>query len=408
MQDGPCLPRFPDKDTSLDTPRPVEALPILNGHAPPRPAAEADLTTIKRVALLVAVVVFLVACRMGQAVLMPVTLALLLSLLLSPLVSLVERLTRLPRAVGSAVVIVALLGVLLGGAAQLLQPAQRWVAGAPAQMERIEQRFGSLREPIRQAQEAGRTIDDITQGSEEDTVVTTRMGSLSSMVHSTPRMLGTIGAVVLLVYFFLSSGNRFLRRMVEVAPRLADKRVVVSIARDVQEEMSRYLVMVSLINLALGAATAAALWWMGVANPLLWGAVAFLLNFVPYVGPLFTILVLALVGFSTFDSLGKALMVPGVFFVLTALEGQLLTPTIIGRRLSLDPTAVFVWLLLWGWLWGIVGILLAAPLLACFCIVCRHVDSLQAVGVLISDGNGYARDAAAPAAAVAVDPDAAG
>lgn len=352
-------------------------------------ATSADLTTIKRVALLVGVVVLLVAFYVGEPVLMPVLLSLLLSLLLSPLVSLVERATRLPRAIASALVILALVGALVGSAAQLVQPAQRWIASAPSQVAKIEQRFSGLREPIRQAQEAGRTIDDMTHGAEDDdTVVSARIGSLSSMVNSTPRVLATIGAVVLLVYFFLSSGNRFLRRMVEVAPRLTDKKVVVSIARDVQEEMSRYLVMVSLINLALGGATAAALWWMGVPNPLLWGAVAFLLNFVPYVGPLATILVLALVGFGAFDSLGRALMVPGVFFVLTALEGQVLTPMVIGRRLSLDPTAVFIWLLLWGWLWGVVGILLAAPLLACFGIICRHVDSLHAVGVLISDGGG--------------------
>jgi predicted PurR-regulated permease PerM len=348
-------------------------------------SAHADLRILQRIALAILLLLVLGVCWAAQEILVPLVLALLLALLLSPLVSWLERVLRLPRAVGSVLVILLLISTLFAGVAQLAQPAQRWIAGAPAQMKNLEQRFRGLREPIRQAQEAGRTIDDMTQSSEP--VVTTRPGLLSSMVSNTPRVLGGAAAVLLLMYFFLSSGNRFLRRMVEIAPSLTDKKVVVSIAREVQDEMSRYLVMVSLINFALGAVTALALWLLGVPNPLLWGAVAFLLNFVPYVGPLCTMLALALAGFDAFDSLGHALAVPGAFFLLTAIEGQLITPTILGRRLSLDPTAVFVWLMLWGWMWGVVGILLAGPLLACFRIICQHVESLQAVGVLISDGS---------------------
>jgi predicted PurR-regulated permease PerM len=207
------------------------------------------------------------------------------------------------------------------------------------------------------------------------------------MAMSTPRALGEIAVVLLLVFFFLSSGNGFLRRMVEIAPHLREKKMVVSIAREVQEEMSRYLVMVSLINFGLGTATAIAMALLGVPSPLLWGAVACVFNFAPYVGPLCTGLALALMGFMTFDTLGHALALPGAFFLLAAIEGQLITPTIIGRRLSLDPTAVFVWLLLWGWLWGVVGILLAGPLLACFRILCTHIEALHSIGVLIGDGS---------------------
>ncbi len=207
------------------------------------------------------------------------------------------------------------------------------------------------------------------------------------MAVGTPRVLGSIVAVLLIVYFFLSSGDGFLRRMVEIAPGLSEKKVVVGIAREVQEEMSRYLVMVSLINLALGAATAISMAMLGVPNPLLWGAVAGVLNFAPYVGPAATGIVLTLVGFATFNTLGHAFAVPGTFLAIAFVEGQLITPTIIGRRLALDPTVVFVWLLLWGWLWGIVGILLAGPLIACFRIVCQHVDKLQSISVLIGDGS---------------------
>jgi len=163
--------------------------------------------------------------------------------------------------------------------------------------------------------------------------------------------------------------------------------MVVSIARDVQAEMSRYLLMLSGINLGVGALTAASMALLGMPDPLLWGAAAAVLNFAPYVGPTMTAIGLAVVGFTTFKTLGHAFAVPGVFLAIVFVEGQLVTPTIIGRRFALDPTVVFVWLLLWGWLWGIPGILLAGPLIACFRIVCHHVHALKSTGVLIGNGS---------------------
>ena len=360
----------------------------------PAPIAEkvvrrrADLRCIKRSVLVILVLLLLGVCYLAQEILIPLVLALLLSLLLSPIVTFLEHGVRIPRVVGSLLTLVAVVFAVLFGVSKLAEPAQNWIAHAPATLQTIQQRFRSFREPIRQAQEASKRIEDMAQPSApSQTVVTAQPSLLASMVTSTPRALGEIAAVLLLVYFFLSSGNGFLRRMVEIAPSLSEKKVIVSIARDVQLEMSRYLVMVSLINFGLGVATATVMLLMGVPNPLLWGAVAGVLNFAPYVGPACTGLALAFVGFTTFDTLGHAFAVPGAFFLLAVIEGQLITPTIIGRRLALDPTVVFVWLLLWGWLWGVVGILLAGPMLACFRIVCQHVDSLHSVGILIGDGS---------------------
>jgi len=276
---------------------------------------------------------------------------------------------------------------LAGGVTLLSQPARDWIAKAPATIQMIQQRFRSFREPIRRAEEATKKLENLTQSANQPTVVSTQPSLLTSMATGTPRVLASIAAVLLLVYFFLSSGNGFLRRMVEIAPGLTEKKQVVSIARDVQDEMSRYLLMVTLINLAVGAVTAVTMTLLGVPNPLLWGAVAGVLNFAPYVGPAMTGIGLLVVGFTTFDTLGHVVAVPGAFFAIAFVEGQLITPIIIGRRLALDPTVVFVWLLLWGWLWGIAGVLLAGPLLACFRIVCQHVDALKSAGVLIGDGS---------------------
>ncbi|HET8941298.1 MAG TPA: AI-2E family transporter [Rudaea sp.] len=376
-----------DADTEQTEVTVIERPAAESGATPPA-HAETNLRAIKR-ALFTIVVLFVIgAFYIAQDVLIPIVLALLLSLLLSPIVTGLEKFARLPRALGGLLTVVALVGVMIYAAASLAQPAQNWIAHAPQTMSRIQQRLRSLREPIRKAQEASKKIEELTQPTSPTTattVVRQESGLLADMATSMPRALGSIAAVLLLVYFFLSSGNGFLRRLVEVAPGLHEKRLVVSIAREVQQEMSRYLVMVSLINFGLGLALAATLVLLGVPNPLLWGAVAMVLNFAPYVGPACVIFALALVGFTTFDSLGQALAVPSAFFGLTVLEGQLLTPMIIGHRLSLNPTVVFVWLLLWGWLWGIPGILLAGPLLACFRIVCQHVRVLHPIFIMIGD-----------------------
>ncbi len=349
----------------------------------PSPRGRSDLRTLKRGVIAILVLLVFAVFYIAQDILIPIVLGLLLSLLLSPLVTGLERYARLPRLIGSLITVAALVGAMLFGVASLAQPAQNWIAHAPQTMRTIQDRMRSLREPIRKAQEASKKIEEMTQTSTPKTVISEQPGLLSTMAASTPRALGEIASVLLLVYFFLSSGNGFLRRMVEVAPGLHEKRLVVAIAREVQQEMSRYLVMVSMINICLGLALVGVLVLMGVPNPLLWGAVAALLNFAPYVGPAFTIVALTFVGFTTFDTLGHALAVPGIFFAMAIVEGQLITPLIIGHRLSLNPTVVFLWLLMWGWLWGIPGILLAGPLLACFRIVCQHVRILHPVFILI-------------------------
>ena len=156
---------------------------------------------------------------------------------------------------------------------------------------------------------------------------------------------------------------------------MSEKRTVVTIARDVQHEISRYLSTITSINFGLGCATALALALWHVPNALLWGAMAFVLHFAPIIGACVTATVLAIVGFATFDDVPHALAPPVTFLLLAFIEGQLVTPAVIGRRLGLNPVVVFVWLLLWGALWGIMGILLAGPMLACFRIICQHEAS---------------------------------
>ncbi len=339
---------------------------------------------LTRSMLVILVIVCTYACYLAQDVLAPLMLGLLLALLLSPLVTLFER-ARVPRALGSLVVVLLIVVGMGSALSSLMRPAQDWIATAPTSLKSIEKRLRDVRAPFTQAREATRKLEDMGQPPAAKVIVATQPSALDDMLAETPHAVGTIAVVLLLVYFFLSSGDNFLRRLVEISPRMSEKRVVVGIARGIQQEMSRYLAMVSSINLGLAIATAIAMSLLGVPNALLWGALAGILNFAPYVGPTVTIITLTLVGLATFPSLGHALAVPSVFFVLAVIEGQLITPVVIGRRLAINPVIVFVWLLIWGALWGIIGILLAGPLLACFRILCQHLPSLQAMSVLMGD-----------------------
>jgi predicted PurR-regulated permease PerM len=364
--------------------RPPAILPTISKPAKP---IDLRLATIARALVVLATLAVLVACYFGKEIIAPILVALLLSLLLSPLVGLIERL-RAPRMLASGLAVILVVGVAVGAMTALAQPAKEWVTKVPEAIQSLAQNFKDFRKPVQQAEKATESLTTLTQppGSTQQQVVVKDQRSLvSGILLGTPRVLEAIAAVILLLFFFLSSGDNFLRRLVEIAPGMTEKRIVVSIARDIEREMSRYLLTITLINLGLGLATALALMVVQVPNALLWGAMVFLLNFAPYVGAAISALVLAVVGFTTFDGLGHALAVPGTFLLLAFVEGQLITPTVLGHRLALNPVVVFVWLLLWGWLWGIVGVLLAGPMLACFRIICQHTQALRPIYVLIGE-----------------------
>lgn len=353
---------------------------------PTRPLA-VRMATIARCLVLLSTLALVAACYVAQDIISTIMLALLFSLLFSPLVGAMQRL-HLPRMLASGLIVLAIVGTSVGALYALSQPAKDWIAKAPAAIHSVSQRFKDLRGPVQQAQKATESLSDLTgtaSNNAQQVVVKDSSNPLTAVAAGTPRVLESIAATILLLYFFLSSGDNFLRRLVEIAPGMTEKKIVVSIARDIQREISRYLQTITLINFGLGCATAIAMALLQVPNALLWGAMVFLFNFAPYIGATVSAVVLATVGFSTFDSIGHALAVPGTFLCLAFIEGQIVTPTIIGRRLAVNPVVVFVWLLVWGALWGLIGILLAGPLLACFRIMCQHTEALRPIYVLIGE-----------------------
>ena len=206
------------------------------------------------------------------------------------------------------------------------------------------------------------------------------LGLTGALFAGTRAVIDGMFTTVMVLYFLLVAGDIFLRRIVEILPKFGDKRQAVDISKQIQEDISAYLMTITAMNTAVGVATAAAMYFCGLGDPLLWGATAFLLNYIPILGPLFGICVFLLAGMLSFDSLWWALLPPAVYFGIHLVEGETLTPMLLARRFTLNPVLVILSLVFWFWMWGAPGAILAVPLLAILKIICDRLRPLKALG----------------------------
>jgi predicted PurR-regulated permease PerM len=327
------------------------------------------------------------ALTLASAIVLPLLLAILLTLILSPAVRALTRL-RLPEPVGAAVVVAGLVAGLAFSVYLLAGPATDWIERAPNTLGQVERKVRGIKKSVKDISQAAKKVDEITNVEAEGPAAAPppapRASLLSRILTGTQSVMVSAVSTAVLLYFLLASGDMFLRKLVRVMPTLTDKKRAVEVARAIQSDMGRYLLTISCINAALGVVTGLAMYLLGMPNPILWGALAAVLNFVPYLGAAVTLAILTIVAFLTFDAPGQIAVVPFVFLVLTTLEGQLLTPLLTGRRLTLNPVVIFLSMLVWTWLWGAIGALLAVPILMTFKILCDHIESLAPVGEFLS------------------------
>ncbi|HWO12053.1 MAG TPA: AI-2E family transporter [Polyangiaceae bacterium] len=324
---------------------------------------------------------------LARIVFIPLTFALMLSFLLSPAVTWLER-QRLPRSVGAALIVLALLGAGGFAGVQLATPAADWIARSPGVLQTLERKVRPWRRPVKNVSELAQRVERITQVDERKAPTEVTLEKPSILSHA----LDTVWAVaagclvtLFALYFTLLTGEVLLARVIAWVPDLNQRRtaeVIVSI----QQGMSRYLRTVFGINAVLGLAVALALYVLGMPNPFLWGALALLVNFVPYVGPFVGILTVGAVSLASFEDTTRSLLPPLVYLAIASVEGNVITPLILGRTCELDPLVIFVWLLLWGWLWGIAGAIVAVPLLMLIKLMCERSQVLGPVAALISRG----------------------
>jgi predicted PurR-regulated permease PerM len=317
-------------------------------------------------------------------IILPLILAIVLKLLLQPLVRLMER-VRVPRAIG-AIVSVLLVLTLFGGTISVLAgPAAAWAGKLPEAIPKLRDSLGFLQAPIDSFQAMMKQVEGLAGGeggtSQGPSVRPySVVGALfSGTAAATSGMLTTL----LILFYLLVSGETFLRRMVEILPRFKDKRAAVELSADIEKNVSVYLLTVTCINGLVGAATACVMWLCGVANPVLWGAVALLLNFVPILGPMAGIVVFLMASVLSLGVTWAALLPVGLYFCIHVIEGEIATPMVLARRFTINPVAVILALIFWYWMWGVAGAILAVPMLAITKIICDDLRPLRALGHLL-------------------------
>ena len=318
----------------------------------------------------------------AEALLFPILLAMLLNLLLSPVVRWLKR-AHIPEPVGAAIVLLVLLGVIGGGVYSLADPAREWSTKAPAAFAQVQAKLRKLRRPVEQVSRTAEQISKATtvnDGSRATEVVVKGPSLTERFFGQTQTILTGAVEVLLLLYFLLAAGDLFLQKLIRVLPQFRDKKKAVTIARETEASVSVYLFTISLINIGIALAVTGAMLLLGMPNAVLWGVLAGLLEFVPYVGAAVMIGMLSVAGLATFDTVGHALLVPAVYLAINFVQGNLVTPHILGRRLTLNPVAIFIGLIFWWWIWGVPGAFIAVPLMASFKILCDHIEVLAPVG----------------------------
>jgi predicted PurR-regulated permease PerM len=195
-----------------------------------------------------------------------------------------------------------------------------------------------------------------------------------------PLIAAQAGLVLVLLFFLISSGDMFYEKLVHVMPTWTDKRRALRIAFEIERRLSRYLSTITLINALLGLCVAGVMWLIGMPTPLLFGLMAFMLNFIPYVGSVVGIVVSAVIGLISLPDPWMALIAGGSYFALTSLEGQFITPYFVGRVLQLNTVIVFVSIAFWAWMWSAVGMIIAVPTLVVIRVLCEHIESLEPLG----------------------------
>jgi predicted PurR-regulated permease PerM len=291
---------------------------------------------------------------------------------------------RIPQMIGAGIIIVGLLGVSAYGIYRLSGPAQEWLQKAPTSFNAVRRKLQSLLEPVQKAQQTTAQIEKMAVlGNKEKNVTTVEIKkpSLGEFFFTgTQNFLIAAGVTIVLLYFLLASGDLFLLKLVKVLPTLEDKKRAVEICREVERNISVYLWTITLVNSGLGLALAIAMHFLGMPNPALWGAMAAVFNYVPYLGAATGIISLGLASALTFNDPMKIFLPPATYFLLSVVEGNFIMPLALGRSLALNPVIIFIWLIFWGWVWGVPGAVLAVPLLAILKIICDHLQPLSALG----------------------------
>lgn len=331
------------------------------------------------------------ALYLTASLVLPVVIALLFALVMSPIVRFMRRRLKVWEPISAFVLVVGTTTVLVSGFYMLSDPIAQIVSDAPRYARAVDRELESLRARIARLEQAQETVEETTEetietesSDEPERVVIEEPGLLSSATTLAPQLLASIAFALIFLYFLLASGDLFYQKLVHAMPTLSDKKRALHIAHDIERELSRYLLTITVINSSLGIAVGTALWWTGMPNAAVFGALAALLNYIPYIGSLAGMALVGVIALAEFGELYAALIPVLLYFACTSVEGQLITPTVVGRRLEMNAAAVFLSVAFWGWIWGIAGMFLAVPVMVTIKVFSAYIEPMETLGNFLS------------------------
>ncbi len=341
---------------------------------------------IRNCLVVLTVIAIFVALYFAKAVLVPITLAVMLSFVLRPAVNWLKRL-GIPNIVSATAMFVAFTALVTVGCLLLVDPATKWLSNAPSDFAKVKDDVAAFIRPLAELQLASDQVSDMTKAPGGIAPVSVRVEQpalTSQLMSTTGGLLASATITSVLLFFLLAGGDQFLEKTVESIPTWRGKWEAVLLFRELQSRISVYLGSITLINIALGAVIGIALWLMGMPNSLLWGVMAALLNYIPFLGLIAGSAIVALAAVATFDSFGYAMIAPAIYLAANGVEANIATPAVLGRAINLNPVVILLSVFLFGWIWGMVGVFLAVPLLITVKIISDANESMRPVAVYLA------------------------
>lgn len=338
-----------------------------------------DIKALRRSVTTLTIIAVFVVAYFARDLILPILLGFLIALTLSPVNRSLQK-AGLPSGIAATLLILlATIGVFavlyFAG-----ETARSWSEDAPQIARELQFKLSGVTKAIDAVQDASSHVEGMTATAASETVIVQQPGLLNTAVTVVASTATSIGVALILAFFLLASGDLFYVKLVQAFPTMREKKRALATVYGIERRVSGYLLTITLINAGLGVVVAFVLWMLGLEYAYVWGIAAFLLNYLPILGGIIGTILVAIHAIIYFDSLSYAFVAPIAYQILTSLEAQFVTPFLIGKRMELNIVAVFLTVVLWAWLWGISGALVAVPFLLVFKVLCENIPSLRQVG----------------------------